>query len=142
MPYIDGMKHLLTVLLLTTSLAHAADAPACSAKPVTELVRELFWESKLKLTPVPTPKNESAYRAYSDFQVNDVVSNGYDSEIKRRSCSATMGKGQRPMKIGYTVQITEGNPSRFVVRADFSDFSDVLAMALREIIVQGIASKP
>lgn len=133
------MKNTLTGILFAILLAgnsQAADAPACSDKSVTETVRALFWENKLQLSPVPTDKTSIAYKAYGDWQVNDVVSNGYNSGLKRRSCAATTGSGRKPINITYTVQITESNPSRFVVRADFSDFPDYLAMVLREIIVQ------
>jgi hypothetical protein len=124
-------------LLLLAGNAQAAEAPACSDKAVTETVRTLFWNKKL-LLPLPTNKASVAHKAYGEWQVNDIVSDGYDSGLKRRACSATTGSGKQPANITYTVQITESNPSKFVVRADFSEIPDYLAMALREIIVMAV----
>jgi hypothetical protein len=130
---------LISALLLAQT-AGAGDVPACADKAVTGLVRELFWSEKLMLGTVPTPNDGNAWRAFSDFNVRDVVTNGYDSGLKRRSCSAGVGigKGAKTWPVHYTVQVTDSDPGRFVVRADLRGIPDAQAMALRELIVQAV----
>lgn len=125
-------------LALAAFNASAQNAPPCTDKAATETVRELFWGKKLSLKTIPTAADGNAWRAYNDFPVVDVVSNGYDTGLRKRSCSASLGKGRNPIRVHYTLQVTESDPGRFMVGADFSSMPERETMALRELIVQAI----
>lgn len=122
------------------STANAAEPPACSDRAVMRMVQESFWEQKLLLSPVPTERDGDVWRAYNEFTVSNVVSHGYDSGLKRRLCEGSIGKGQRPIAVPYTVQITESDPSTYIVRADFRAMPREHAIVLREMVVN-IANK-
>lgn len=132
---------LTSAILLAAQACAASDAPACADKGVTGLVQEMFWSDKLMLQTVPTPQDGNAWRAFSDFELRDAVTQGYDTGLKRRACEASIGKGAKPWRVPYTVQATDADPGRFVVRADFRSIPQAHAMMLRELIVQAI-NKP
>lgn len=135
------MKAAIVLLAIATAgAAHAAEPAQCSDKAITETVRELFWENKLRL-PLPRQHEAIALKAYADWPVSNVVSLGYDSGLKRRNCEASLGAGERPLRVRYTAQITQDTGATFV-NADFSRFPNQLAIALREMIVQQVNAKP
>jgi hypothetical protein len=130
---------ILLLAIAAAGTAFAAEPAQCADRAVTETVRELFWENKLRL-PLPKPHETIALKAYNDWPVSAVTSNGYDATLKRRLCEASLGAGQRPLRVWYSAQLTDAGST--FVRADFSAFPDAHAMVLRELIVQLVNAKP